>query len=124
MVEYITFRGKKYPFLIAFSTLIKFQEQTGEDFTKLLSENTNILALGESLLYILKLGLKTGYEISPPSFLKKVYNLVTTGTFIGIKEKDYIYILDNNFNVIIGIIPKFFYSMVGGEVASEEDKKK
>lgn len=121
MLEFIEFRGKKYPFLIGFSTLIAFQKQTGKDFTEILQNNKNLIGLAETLVLILKLGLKTGYDIKPPSLIQKIKNLICKGNFIGIKEQEYLIIIDEQWQKILSIVPKFFGSITDVE---GEDKKK
>jgi len=121
VIEYIEYKKRKYPFLISFSTLIKFEKQTGKDFLTLFAGTSNMIALAESLTLILKLGLETGFQAEKPNFLRQLFNLIRFRNKIGLKENDYLLIVDNQWQHLLDVIPKFFYDLRDNAASSVED---
>lgn len=115
-MQYIEFKGKKFPFIITMSTLVEFKKTKGIDFELALSGD--ISNIYETMLLLTILALNKGFQIEKPPFYKIIWNLITTRSKIGINRKDYIKLLDLQYTEISNIIPSFF-----GDV-SEEDKKK
>ena len=116
MIQYLDYKGKKLPFAITMSTLVEFKKATGIDFE--LSLSGDIDKVYANMLTITILGLRKGFELENTPFYKVLRNLITTGTKIGIKNKDYTKIVDLEYTHISKIFPTFFTAL------SEEDKKK
>jgi hypothetical protein len=116
MVEYIKYKGKNFPFCITMSALVEFKKATNEDFE--LSLSGDIDKIYSSMLMMTILALHKGFELEKPSFLRILWNLITTGTKIGIKNSEYVRLLDTEYEIISKTIPLFFGQL------SEEDKKK
>ena len=110
MIEYIDFRGKKYPFVINFKTLILYKEETGNDFIKELSSIVDTMILLEKYLIITRLAIKTGYDLNKPSLGRRIINLLLTKSPIGLRKKDYVDIIDQSWKKIPEMVAKFFYS--------------
>lgn len=115
-MEYLEYKGKKYPFIITMSTLIEFKQASGLDFEIAFSQGLE--KMYESMLMMTILGLRKGFELETPPFYKIIWNYITTGSKIGIKAKDYVKIIDTEYLQISSFIPSFFSSL------SEDDKKK
>ena len=116
MIEYLNYNGKKLPFAITMSTLVEFKKATGTDFEIALTEGLE--KAYESMLLFTILALNKGYELDKPPIYKILWNLITTGSKIGIASKDYIKLLDTEYTQISSLLPLFFVP------PSEEDKKK
>ena len=116
MIQYIEYKGRQLPFCITMSSLVEFKKAYGIDFE--LSLTYDISKLYEAMLMMTILALRKGFELEPPSFLRIIWNLISTGTKIGIKNSEYVKLLDLNYSQITKIIPSFFGQL------TEEDKKK
>jgi len=117
MVEYIEYRKRKYPFLIAFSTLIEYEKATKSDFITAFQSANDMIKLANDLVLILKLGIKTGFALERPPpwtfdifcFWFKIFkNFIRSGNKYGLKAKEYPFIIDNNWKIILKLVPKFF----------------
>ena len=117
MIEYLNYKKRKLPFSLTMSSVIEFKKTYGKDF-EIIQTDGDFTKMYESLLLLTILGLNKGFELSEKSWLKILYNLITTGTKIGIKNKEYVKILDAEVNTIISLLHKFFYML------TPEDKKK
>jgi len=111
MVEYVKLAKRKYPFVISMSTLIQYKRETGEDFVKLLATESNVTKQADNLLDMLKLGIKTGFEYHRPPLFRVILNYLRAGNKLGIKEKEYPYMLDKEWTHLLKIVPAFLYDM-------------
>lgn len=121
MIEYITYNGVKYPFLISFSTLIEFEKRTKSDFVTVLSHSDNMLKLAENLILILELGLETGYRVEKPNLFKIILNYLKSGNHLGIKKSKFPHIIDQQWQELLELIPKFFFDLQDDALKSAED---
>lgn len=100
------------------STLVEFKKASGHDFENIFSLLSNFEQSYESVLMLMILALRKGYELESPSIFKKIWNLIRYGTTLGIKNSQYIRILDENYALILEFIPEFFLML------TTTDKKK
>ena len=121
MIQFIEFKGVKHPFIIAFSTLIEFEKQTGKSFISILSNSGDTVDLAKNLVIILKLGVASGYEQEGIPLLKRIWNILRSGSKFGISKKQWVLMVDNNWQFILRIIPDFFYDMQDVALDAAED---
>jgi len=96
MIEYIKYRGKKYPIRISTYAMKMFQKETEKTVDDLM--DINDIALYEPLLY---------YSM--------VAGAKAEGTELDIKKEDIEWVLDECFVEFVKLIPKFFpENAVGG----------
>jgi len=134
MIKYLSYKGREIPFLITFSTLIEFEELTGKDFMEIFNSGANVITLAKHFRLIAKLGIKTAYAQKKPNVFKRLWNVITTGHWIGLKDEDYAHIRDQQWTELISLIPTFFYDITNqseeksaeiiNDLKNEKKKKK
>lgn len=101
MVEYITYKGEKYPVRISYSALKHLKQESGKDITEIVGDDLSYIEI------ILWYGLLSGHKAENKELI--------------LERSEVEFILDESFNEFNNILIKSFPPAIEG---SKENKKK